>query len=176
MKSLDAMKKAKQDNFPKWLIIHHSGGSKANPLEDTSNHTFETIQAYHINGLGFENIGYNYVIEKDGKLRAGRPETYHGAHTVGYNKKSIGICLTGNFDLTEPTKEQVDVLKRLMKEIIARWNIPLENIVPHRTFANKSCYGNNLPDDWARNLLKPNCIPNEVGALVKALLAKINPK
>lgn len=150
-KTFKKFKNSTQDNFPEWIIVHHSGGTDKNPLEDTSHHTAQIMETYHIS-KGWEGLGYQYVIHKDGAIWAGRPEHYHGAHTVDYNRKSIGICLAGNFDATLPTKEQEQALAGLIASLIALYSIPREKIVPHRTFATKTCYGNKLPDDWARNL------------------------
>lgn len=138
-------------NIPAWLIIHHTGGTDANPLADTSHHTFKTVQQYHIS-KGWEDIGYHFYIEKDGTLMLGRAENYHGAHTLGYNTKSLGICLAGNFDFSRPTEAQEKTLKILLQDLCAKYLIPRENIVPHRRFAEKSCYGVNLTDDWAAKL------------------------
>lgn len=142
-----------KDNFPEFIIVHHTGGTDTNPLADTSSHTFEIVDIYH-KSLGWEAIGYHYFIEKDGNIKTGRPEDYHGAHCIGYNEKSIGICLAGNFDLTLPTQEQINSLRELLSKIREKYKIPLENIVPHRKFAQKTCYGSKLPDTWARSLVK----------------------
>lgn len=139
-------------NTPKYLIIHHTGGTDKNPLLDTSNHTMETVDAYH-KSLGWDGIGYNWYIEKSGLLKKGRDEAKTGAHTIGYNDKSIGICLAGNFDATMPTNEQIATLQRLLVEKVAQYGISKENVVPHRKFASKTCYGKKLGDDWARNLV-----------------------
>lgn len=138
-------------NVPEYIIVHHTGGTNANPLADTSHHTFKIVDEYH-KSLGWEMIGYHYFIEKDGALKAGRAENYHGAHTIDYNQKSIGICLAGNFDITLPTQEQINTLKTLLTDIRNRYLIPLDKIVPHRKFANKTCYGMKLDDNWARSL------------------------
>src|SRR3990167_11059384 len=122
-------------NTPEYLIVHHTGGTKADPLADTSHHTYEIVDAYH-KSLGWEGFGYHFFIDKGGALKAGRAENYHGAHTLGYNQKSIGICLAGNFDATLPTKEQEDALAVLLTELRKKYLIPRENIVPHRKFAN----------------------------------------
>lgn len=140
-------------NIPQYIFVHHTGGTDANPLEDTSHHTFEIIQNWHINNNKWQNIGYHYVIEKDGSVSAGRPETYHGAHAYGYNQKSIGIVLSGNFDTTLPTPAQEDALAKLLDEVAERWNIPNDRIKPHRSVANKTCYGEKLSDNWALNLM-----------------------
>src|SRR3990167_7463486 len=85
-----------KDNFPEWAVIHHSGGTKADPNADTSHHTAKIMEQGHINAPNFfEGLGYQYVIHyEDGEIWQGRPEHYHGAHVKeqGINKKSIGIC------------------------------------------------------------------------------------
>lgn len=144
---------APKDNAPKVLIIHHSGGTNTNPLEDTSHHTAQIMESYHLS-LGWEGLGYHYVIHKNGDVWKGRPEGYHGAHTTGMNTSSIGICLAGNFDATLPSKEQENALITLLLELTKKYSITPENIVPHRNYAKKTCYGNKLTDDWARNLIK----------------------
>ena len=142
-------------NKVEYIIVHHTGGTDKNPLADSSNQTFEIVDTYH-RSLGWDGIGYNWFIEKSGLLRKGRDETKSGAHTIGYNNKSIGICLAGNFDVTLPTEAQVVTLTNLLKEKIVQYNIPIKNIVPHRKFAGKTCYGNKLSDDWSKNLIISN--------------------
>lgn len=159
---IDLDKMTKVDNFAEWIIVHGTGGTQANPLADTSHHTFETVQNWHVNGLHWENIGYHFFIEKDGKLREGRPVNYHGAHCRGYNTKSIGICVAGNFDATLPTKEQEVTLINLLKRLSNEYNIPADKMVNHRKFNKyKTCPGNKLSDSWARDLYLENEIIEE---------------
>lgn len=164
-------------NTPEYLIIHHTGGSDANPLQDSSNFTFEACNELHKNNpnvnLGYPSslgyyIGYHYYIEKDGSLHQGRLDTDEGAHTVGYNQKSIGICLAGNFDLTLPTEAQVATLKALLKAKTAQFNIPSTKVVPHRTFAKKTCYGQKLSDSWAASLLTDAPVVDKAAVIAKA--------
>lgn len=144
-------------NNPRYIIVHHSGGSDADPLADSSNFTFKECNELHkqsfnfISSLGYY-VGYHYFIEKSGKLYQARKDTDAGAHTVGKNNESIGICLAGNFDATLPTEEQKNTLKNLSQQLCERYGIPEQNIVPHRKFAVKTCYGNKLPDTWAQDL------------------------
>lgn len=153
------------DNYPKMLIIHHSGGTNANPLADTSHHTAKIMEDYHLS-RGWEGLGYHYVIQKDGEIWQGRPENYHGAHTTNHNTDSIGICLSGNFDATLPTIEQKNALKGLLGVLKAKYNT--DTIVPHRTYANKTCYGNKLSDTWAKELI------SEVVDNKSAIIAKLD--
>ena len=92
-------------NNPKYLIIHHTGGSDANPLADTSHHTFEIVEKAHrdrweelkktlypgweyINSLG-NAIGYHYFISKNGKVTQGTPDNEEGIHCIGRNFDSL---------------------------------------------------------------------------------------
>ena len=144
-------------NIPRYIIVHHSGGSDADPLSDSSNFTFQQCNELHkrqfdfISSLGYY-VGYHYFIEKSGKLYQARAESDEGAHTIGKNNSSIGICLAGNFDATLPTEEQKATLKTLLERLCEKYNISEQNIVPHRTFAVKTCYGRKLSDTWAQEL------------------------
>jgi hypothetical protein len=67
-------------------------------------------------------------------------------------------------------------LTKLLQELSEKYNVPLKNIIPHRNVANKTCYGNNLSEDWARNLVneKPLLLKDAtIVQLVKRLLELI---
>ena len=150
--------------------MHHTGGSNANPLNDSSNFTFEQCNELHkqnwdfISSLGYY-VGYHYYISKDGTVKQARADTDEGAHCVGYNTSSIGICLAGNFDATLPTQAQTVSLKNLLKLKSDQYSIPLDKIVPHRKFANKTCYGKKLSDTWASDLIKTQPQDNTKAAI-----------
>lgn len=134
------------------LIIHHSGAS--------AEQTFESINTYHKDiwasstesSLGYF-CGYHYVIDKNGIVNQARLDTDEGAHTIGCNRKSLGICLIGDFDNVLPPSVQIDALTKLMLDKLVLWGIPLDNILPHRHFAKKTCYGSMLADTWAQDLI-----------------------
>lgn len=155
------LKNKPKDNFPSWLIVHHSAASELQ--------TVQSIENYHLS-LGWEGVGYQYLITNTGQVWLGRPEHYHGAHVSeqSMNTKSIGICLIGNFDVTMPTQAQIDALKSLLKSKMTQYNIQPSQVVPHRHFATyKSCYGNLLANDWVLNILSSSS--SEVDILKKKL-------
>lgn len=151
-KTYDKLKNYPVNNHPEYLIIHHTGGTDKYPLMDTSNHTAQIVEGWHLS-KGWDGIGYHYFIEADGDVWYGRPEHRNGAHAIGYNTKSIGICLAGNFDATLPTKEQEESLRILLLDLSEEYGISKDKIVPHRKFASKSCFGILLDDNWASNLI-----------------------
>lgn len=140
------------------IIVHHTGGTDSNPQADTSGHTFETVNEWHRRQWNFRSslghyIGYHFFIDKAGKVTQGRSYTDVGAHCLGKNTSSIGVCLAGNFDVTDPTPQQVESLKVLLKRLMLDLNVPPTRIYPHRKFANKTCYGRRLNDQWASSLV-----------------------
>lgn len=139
-------------NIPEYLIVHHTGGTDADPLADTSEHTFAIVNEWHVQ-KGWGKIGYHYFIDKTGLLTQGRKDNEEGAHTIGYNLKSLGICLAGNFDVTLPTEAQKVTLAKLLTDKTKQYAIPIEKVVPHRFASPKTCFGKLLPDDFARKLI-----------------------
>lgn len=129
-------------NFPRNIIVHHTAVSyKTDPQ-------FEAVDNYH-RDKGWGGIGYHYFIEKDGTVIQGREDTQVGAHTKQnlMNYRSIGICLSGNFDRELPTAKQKKSLYDLILKLQKEYNIPDSKVYPHRHFAPKSCWGRKLPDD-----------------------------
>lgn len=172
-------------NKPNKIIVHHSGGSDANPLQDSSNFTVQACNELHKkfgmkSSLGWW-VGYHYYIEKNGKVTHTRGHNDTGAHTIGQNGSSIGICLAGNFDATLPTEAQIQSLKTLLNKLTTDLKITRNEIYPHRKFAQKTCYGSKLSDTWAKDLLgtpKPTITKAVMGATgqnisnIQALLTK----
>ena len=156
------LKDLPRTNSPEYIVLHHTGGTQADPNADTSHHTANGVEKQHLS-QGWEGIGYHYFIEKNGTIWKGRPEHRHGAHVKegGINKKSIGTCLAGNFTVEgrKPTDEQKNALAGLIRDIRGKYSIPIEKIQPHRAFLGtppyKDCPGDQLSDDWVQKLLIP---------------------
>ena len=58
---------------------------------------FELLDKMH-RAKGWNGCGYHYYITRDGQLHFGRPEEMVGAHAVGYNLHSLGVCYEGGLD------------------------------------------------------------------------------
>lgn len=145
---------------PQFLIVHHSFTPRDLPLAQAENsfNNNHRDRGFPRSSLGWY-IGYHYVIYGQGEVKQYRADTEPGAHTKEQemNFKSLGICLSGNFDVELPSDAQVEALRGLLISKSIQFNIPIANIYPHRKFAPyKSCYGQLLNDNWARNLLTLN--------------------
>lgn len=118
------------------IIIHCS----ATP--EGKDYTVSQIREWHL-ARGFKDIGYHYVIYRDGSINVGRQENVIGAHCTGHNSKSIGICYIGGMDSTNKkakdtrTDKQKESLIKLLKQLKSKY--PKATIHGHREFANKDC-------------------------------------
>ena len=107
----------------------------------------EQIRKWHTDpkpkGRGWSDIGYHYVIRRNGIIEDGRPATTTGAHAYGYNVGSIGICMVGGLDFRgKPdanfTFAQYSSLVILIEQLKAKYGMDIE-IFGHRDVASKEC-------------------------------------
>lgn len=93
---------------------------------------------------GFKEIGYHYVIRRDGVVERGRPDRVPGAHVSGHNGTTIGICMIGGLDESgrpapEYTPAQWAALRKLLAELVLAY--PGAEIKGHRDYPRvaKAC-------------------------------------
>lgn len=65
--------------------------------------------------LGWADIGYNFLVGEDGNVYEGRGWSLVGAHCVGYNSKSIGISVIGDYTSRKPTAAALNTVKALIQ-------------------------------------------------------------
>lgn len=120
----------------KEIIVHCSATPEGKDF------TVAQIKQWHLQ-RGFSDIGYHYVIYRDGSVHTGRPESVSGAHCTGHNTISIGVCYIGGCATngTTPkdtrTPAQKVALVKLLKELKAKY--PKATIHSHKDYANKAC-------------------------------------
>ena len=111
------------------LIVIHCSGTRVD--KDV---TAKDIDAYH-RTLGYSCAGYHYYIRKDGSINTMRPEQRIGAHALGYNKNSIGVCYEGGLDEnsrpadTRTLKQQI-AMHLLVYNLLLKY--PKARVVGHR--------------------------------------------
>lgn len=74
------------------------------------------IQSYHMDSRGWWDIGYNFLVGGDGNAYEGRGWKSEGAHTYGYNTRSIGIAFIGTFNKYMPPSRQIIACKQLLQK------------------------------------------------------------
>lgn len=114
----------------KWkgIVIHHTAVETAQ--------TTAEIRNYHIKHNGWVDIGYHFVIEKDGSVHTGRKLDKVGAHAKGRNSTHIGICVVGD---NQFTAAQIRSLWELCRDLCTRF--PIISIERH----HEKCPGNSIP-------------------------------
>ena len=150
---------------PEGIVIHHSATQPENQALETA----ATINAMH-RRRGFwklyrgriYHIGYHYVIRVNGTIERGRPELCPGRHTRSWqHNRWLGICVIGWFDPCWPNKvyhrprpAQMANLIKLCNELMARYDIDLDHILPHREVNPTECPGRSFPMAECREGLK----------------------
>lgn len=125
------------------IILHCSATKEGQKF------TVKDIDAWH-KQRGFNGVGYHYVILLDGTIEIGRPESVIGAHAVGQNKNSIGICYIGGLDANGKPKDTRNDAQRaaligLVKELKDKY--PGATVHGHNEFAKKACPSFNVKDE-----------------------------
>ena len=129
------------------LIVHCSG-----TREDHS-YTLEQLINDH-QRRGFSQVGYHFYIRRGGQIYATRPLRLSGAHCLGHNAHSIGICYEGGLDMDgrakdTRTKRQRDRLRRAVALLVRRY--PHMQVVGHRDLSpDQNGDGRVSPNEWLK--------------------------
>ena len=105
--------------------------------------TVEQIREWHVKGRGWKDIGYHFVIYRDGSIHKGRPIDQVGAHCLNHNQHSIGICYIGGCTAEgkRPKDTRTPAQKTALLELLTalRSLYKKASIHSHSDFANKAC-------------------------------------
>lgn len=144
--------------FVSKIIIHHS------LTKDGQSVDWAAIRRYHVDHLHWADVGYHYGIEQiDGswQILKGRMDTESGAHCLGFNHDSIGVCVVGNYDLAAPPEEALALLRRLVRSLMWIYGVATPNVIGHwESYAvrgiipQKSCPGRKFDLDAFRQSLQ----------------------
>lgn len=108
------------------LIIHHSAGSTV-----SSDYAAVVLAYwdYHVNGHGWDDIGYNWLVDPNGVLYKGRAwksstqENIQGAHNSGKNGNTAGICFIGHYVSNIPSEVGIDKLASISGFLCDKYGI-----------------------------------------------------
>lgn len=140
--------------------------------------------------LNWRDIGYHYLIDRDGTVQTGRPLEQTGAHVRGKNTGTIGVALIGGHGSSETdrfaehfTPEQDAALRKLIEELEVRFPA-IHRVSGHNEYAAKACPGFTVRawlaqgpqeaprPDWTPPPAKPASDPQEAPAgFLAALVA-----
>jgi hypothetical protein len=128
------------------MTVHHTETPTNDSMSPAAR--LRQIQAYHMDVKGWCDIGYHYLMSRDGQLWEGRRDTLLGAHAGGNNTGNIGISVMGSHDATPITETQINSIAKLIKGISDQRGIAINRtkIKGHREYNPTTCPGDALLD------------------------------
>ena len=121
------------------MIVVHCSGSRCN-----HRYTLEQLRHDHVVVNGWRDIGYHFYITLEGVVYPCRPVERMGAHALGYNAHSIGICYEGGLSPSgcisdTRTPAQKTAMRELLKSLCTDY--PEAEILGHRDLpgVHKEC-------------------------------------
>ncbi len=152
--------------IPEYIVVHTAAFTGNNCDSDM-------IDEWH-KARNWSGIGYHFVIlnnkhsqKSDGTIENGRAINKTGAHALGLNARSLGICCIGHGDKNDFTPAQYESLYRLIRRLMTEFSIPVDKIIGHREMntlaeqgvissryrTSKSCPGHKIDMDFIRQQL-----------------------
>ncbi|MFF0203835.1 peptidoglycan recognition protein [Streptomyces sp. NPDC005017] len=115
----------------KAAVVHHTADSNSYTCADAAA-VIRAIHAYHVNQLGWRDIGYNFLVDRCGTVYEGRKggvdRAVVGAHAYGFNTQTTGIAVLGTFTTAAPPQAVLNSLGAL-----AAWKLGQYGIDPAGT-------------------------------------------
>lgn len=104
------------------LIVHHSAG--ANTSSNWAS-VIRSIWVLHVQGNGWNDIGYNFLIDPNGVIYEGRQggDGVIGAHFSGVNTNTMGVCMVGTYTSVTPTSNSFESLRGLLAFHASKWQL-----------------------------------------------------
>ncbi len=126
------------------ITVHHEG---SNPVwfadVNATKARLEVIRQQHVQ-RGWADIGYHFVIDRGGRVWAGRDLRYQGAHVKENNENNIGIMVLGNFDRQAPTSVQINTLRNTLSALMRHYRVPANRVFTHQELMPTACPGKSL--------------------------------
>jgi hypothetical protein len=112
----------------RFSVVHHTAGRNAYSRSEAAA-IVKAIQLYHVKGNGWNDIGYNFLVDRFGTVYEGRfggvERNVVGAHAQGFNTGSVGVAILGTYSGAQPSK----AAQKAVAELIA-WRLDLAHVDP----------------------------------------------
>jgi hypothetical protein len=136
----------------KFITIHHSASNQkpTRPIEQKLRNlqNFSQSRAKLASGKtkpAWFDVPYHYYIAPDGKIAEARQIEFAGDTNTSYDPTGHAlIVLEGNFEIEEPTAEQIAAMKLLTAWLADKYEVNIDNIKAHNDYTSTACPGKNL--------------------------------
>ena len=112
----------------KQVHVHHTAGKNGYSREEVPG-IIRSMYWYHTKQLGWSDLGYNFLVDRFGRIWVGRAGGYRkrvrGAHTLGFNHASFGVAAIGNYDKARGNERLKGAITRLVA-----WKLDREGRAP----------------------------------------------
>ncbi|XP_070826886.1 peptidoglycan recognition protein 5 [Chaetodon trifascialis] len=126
------------------VVIHHTALPGCTGLKECSDRLV-SIQRGHMTDKRFDDIGYNFLVGRDGTVYEGRGWGVVGAHAKGNNHDSLGIAFMGNFNNDTPSSEALSSVRQLLQSGVSQGFLcPSFALLGHRDLGSTECPGGKL--------------------------------
>lgn len=132
--SAPTLKKAGRDVHT--IIVHCTA------TREGQDFTVSDVRAWH-RQRGWNDIGYHYVVYRDGSIHEGRPVSQVGAHVANHNEGTIGVAYIGGVSADGKTAKDTRTAEQ---RVSLRWLVSelarlhgADRIAGHREYASKAC-------------------------------------
>jgi hypothetical protein len=120
----------------RFAVVHHTVGTNSYSRAQSAS-IVRGIERYHVLANGWDDIGYNFLVDKYGQIFEGRwggvDRNVVGAHAQGFNQGSVGVALMGTYDSSSITPAARAALIRLLA-----WRLDVAHVDPLSTFSWRS--------------------------------------
>ena len=126
-------------HFTSAIVVHHAG------MTYNGDMSLKAIHDLHLSN-GWAGVGYHFIVHPNGTIDRARPIDRIGAHAYAHNRYTVGICMTGNFDIGVPTADQILSTEMLVAALCHHYDIipTRQTIFGHRDLCDTSCPGYNF--------------------------------
>ncbi len=137
----------KTRNKTEYIVVHCAA---TKPSMDIG---LREIRMWH-KQQGWLDVGYHFIIRRDGTVETGRPQNAVGSHARNYNSNGVGVCLVGGVDNNmKPEANFTDAqwasLETIVKKLQADY--PNARICGHTDLdKGKACPSFNVSQWWAK--------------------------
>ena len=123
-------------NITDYIVIHCAATKASMDIGLTE------IRRWHVQDNGWRDVGYHYIIRRNGEVELGRSIRDTGAHAAGYNHKSVSVCMVGgmaedNSAENNFTAQQWTSLLAKVKELEV--DFPNAKVIGHNEISEKEC-------------------------------------
>jgi hypothetical protein len=114
-------------------LVHHTAGANGYTAAQAPA-IVRAIELYHVKGNGWNDIGYNFLVDRFGTVFEGRfggiDRNVVGAHAEGFNTGSVGVAVMGEYSSLSVSPQSRDSLAKLLA-----WRLDLAHVDPVSTLS-----------------------------------------